>query len=102
MWGTGGAGMRELFSVNMADAAEIAIAFFADVGDEEQRENGDDSELMKCGGEGPERGESGSVVADSGAEEAGMLAADIESGGCGEDGVEVGADGNGRGGRLCV
>jgi hypothetical protein len=85
----------------MADAAEIAIAFFADVGDEEEREGGDDSELMKCGGEGPERGESGAVVADAGTEQAGMLAAYIESGGCGEDGVEVGADSDGRDGRLC-
>ena len=80
----------------MADAAEIAFAFFADIGEEEQGQSGDDAELMECGGEGPERGESGAVVADAGAEQAGLLAADVERGGGGKDRVEVGAEGDGR------
>ena len=86
-------------AVDVADAAEIAFAFFADVGDEQQGQSGDDAELMEGCGEGPERGESGAVVADAGAQEAGLLAADIERGGGGEDCVEVGAEGDCRGGR---
>ena len=80
----------------MTDAAEIAFAFFADIGDEEQGQGGDDAELMEGRGQRPERGESGAVVADAGTEEARLLAADVERSGGGKDGVEVGAEGDGR------
>ncbi len=76
----GGIAGREMLAVEVADAAQIAFAFFADIGDEEQGSGGDDCHLVEGCGQGPESGESGAVVTDAGTEQTGLLALERRQG----------------------
>ena len=73
-------------------AAEVALAFFADVGGEEESERRLDAGETKGGDSSEECGESGSVVAASRAEDAGsfLFGGGVDAGG--KDGVEVGGE----------
>ncbi len=77
-----------------AHAAEIAFAFFADVGDKKDSAARLDVGFVARAGDGDERGEAGAVVRDSGGEEAIALVADFDWGRGGEDGIEVGGKNN--------
>jgi len=92
-----GGGRGEVVTVKVAHAAEVAFSFLAGIGDEKQRQGGDDADGVEGRGERPEGGETGAVVTDSGAEEAGVLAAGVKGSGGGKDGIKMGADGDGRG-----
>ena len=50
--------------------------------------------LMKGGSQGPESGQSGAVVTDSGTEEPRVLAANVERSGGGKNGIQMSADGD--------
>ncbi len=75
-----------------AHAAEIAFAFFADVGDEENAAARVDLGFLTGARDGDEGGEAGAVVGDAGAEEASAFVANFYVGGRGEDGVEMGGE----------
>jgi hypothetical protein len=78
----------------MVHAAEVAFTFLPYVGGEEDGAGRIDAGVTKGGGDGEERGEAGSVVADSGAVDArGVRALDwLAVSAVREDGVEVGGD----------
>ena len=86
----------------MAHAAEVALAFFADVGGEEdghgQGVAGFRLGEVECGGDGEQSGEASAVVGGAGAEEAAVLVLAWRAVGArGEDGVEVrGEEDDGR------
>ena len=89
----------------VAYAAEVAIAFFADVGDEDGGggEAAEGGRRFHGADEGEEAGEAGAVIADAGADEGAVgLGADVVGRAGGEDGIEVGGDGDvgRRGGGL--
>jgi hypothetical protein len=50
--------------------------------------------MVKGSGQGPERSESGAVVADTGTKQTRLLAPDVKLGRGGEDGIEMGTDGD--------
>ncbi len=73
-----GIGNRGVLAIKMFYAAQIALALLTDIGDEQQRQRGEDSGCLESGGQGPESGQSGTVVTDTGTEEQGLVAADME------------------------
>ena len=73
----------------MAHAAQIALAFLAGVGDEEDGGGRDDLGVFEGGDDGEEGGEAGAVVAGAGAENARAVFGGCGGGSGGEDGVEV-------------
>ena len=83
----------------VAHAAEVAFAFFAYVGGEEDGDGWGDFGVTQCGGDGEEAGEAGGVVADAGGVDAmGAFFFDGVDGGVGgKDGVEVGGEEDYRG-----
>lgn len=86
-------------------AAEVAVAFFADVGDEDGGggEAAEGGRRFHGADEGEEAGEAGAVVADAGADEGAVgFGADVVGGAGGENGIEVSGDGDvgRRGGGL--
>ena len=56
----------------MAHAAEVAFAFFAYVGGEEDGDGGSEFGVAQGGGDAEQGGEAGGVVADAGGEDAGV------------------------------
>ena len=94
VWVVGGWLTRE----EVAHAAEVPLAFFADIGGKEDwcgRGNGGEAE---SGDKGEQGGEAGAVVGDAGGEVTRGLGGVFGGGFGGEDGVEVGGDENaGRG-----
>ena len=78
----------------VAHAAEVAFAFFAYVGGEEDGDGWGDVGVAEGGGYGEQAGESGDVVADAGGVDAvGVGGFDgFAVGAFGEDGVEVGGE----------
>ena len=72
-----------------AHAAKIAFAFFADVGDEENRAARLDAGFVNGARDGDEAGEAGAVVGDAGSVEAIAVAADFYFGAGRENGVEM-------------
>jgi hypothetical protein len=103
--GGGDAGAVGAAFEEMTHAAEVALAFFAYVGGEEDGDWGLDAGVTEGGGDGEEAGEAGGVVADAGSEDAGAAGVFDWVAGCAgaEDGVEVSGDeeagGTGGGGR---
>jgi hypothetical protein len=89
-------GGRQMPAVEMAHAAQIAFALFTDIGDKEHGHGGLNADLMEGGSQGPESGKSGAVVTDAGTEKLGVLAANVERRGGGEDGIEMSAESDGR------
>ena len=80
----------------MAHAAEVALAFFADVGGEEDGDGRGESGFglgeAQGGGDGEQGGEAGAVVGGAGAEEPAVFVVVGCSRCPGEDGVEVGGE----------
>jgi hypothetical protein len=72
-----------------AHAAEVAFAFFADVGYEEDGAAGPDLGFLDGAGDGDERGEACAVVGDAGCAQAFAFSADLYVGAGGKDGVEM-------------
>src|SRR5712672_4023030 len=72
-----------------AHAAEIAFAFFADVGDEEDAAARVDLGSLTGARDGDEGGEAGAIVGDAGAEKTSAFVADFYVGGRWEDGVKM-------------
>ncbi len=81
----------------MAHAAEIAFAFLADVGDEEQGVRRLDFGKAKGGEDAEQGGQTGSVVAASGAQDAGSVFLRDGVGSGGEDGIQMGGEHDDRG-----
>jgi len=75
----------------VAHASEVAFAFFAYIGGEEDGDRRGNVRVAECGGDSQEGGEAGSVVADAGSIDAcGVFEFDgIAVGSSGEDGVEM-------------
>ncbi len=84
----GGAGEQ------MAHAAQVADALFADVCGEEDGDGWLDLGVTERGGEGEQTGEAGGVVADAGSLDTGAVGrlARLAGDTCREDGVEVGGE----------
>ena len=76
----------------VAHAAEIAFAFFADVCGEDDGDGRSDVGEAEGSGEAEQGGEAGAVVAGAWGVEAGAIFARGAGGAGGEDGVEVGGD----------
>ena len=76
----------------MTHAAEVALAFFANVGGKEDRDSGHEAGVAKSGGEAKQGGQAGGVVAGSGSEDAGAGFGGFGGDGGGEYGVEVGGE----------
>src|ERR1700761_2625817 len=73
----------------MAHATEVALAFFADIGGEEDGGRWLDLRVLEAGGDGEESGQAGPVVGGAWAEELRVFFAGRTRGADGEDGVEV-------------
>ncbi len=86
------AGVGRCIGEEVAHAAEVAFALFADVGGEDDGGYGFDTGLDEGGGDGKERGEARTVVAGTGAKDAGAVFAGATIGAGRKDGVEVGAE----------
>jgi hypothetical protein len=78
----------------VAHAAEVAFAFFAYVGGEEDGDGWGDAGVTEGGSDSKQGGEASGVVADAGSVDAGAVGGfdGLEGGAGGEDGVEVGGE----------
>jgi hypothetical protein len=82
----------------MAHAAEIAFAFFPDVGSKENRDGRRKAGVAKGGAEAKQSGQARGVIAGSGSEDAGVDFGGFGGRARGENRVEVGGEqDNGRG-----
>ena len=83
-----------LVGEEVAHAAEVALAFLAYIGCEEDGDGWFDVGVVECGGHGEEAGESGGVVADAGSGDAGgvRVFGGLTKGVDGKDGVEMGRE----------
>ena len=76
----------------MTHAAEVAFAFFADVGRKQDGDSGGEFGMAHGGGEAKQGGQAGGIVAGAGGEDAGVDFGGFGRGPGREDGVKVGGE----------
>ena len=90
--GSGDAAGEGAAGEEVADPAEVAFAFFADVGGEEDGDGRDEFGVTEGGGEGEQGREASGVVTGAGGEDARAVFGGGAGGAGGEDSVEVGRE----------